>query len=196
MAPAGPALYVPVLQMPRNSGYYFLRARGDSGALAAAARAALAEIDAEVPIYGVRTMADVARDATARPRFAAQLLGGFAVVALLLAALGVYGVMAQSVAQRRREIGIRIALGARGRQVMWLLVRQGAAIAVAGVAAGLVLAFLASRVLSGLLYGVSVTDAATYAAVAALLFAVAVAACLAAARRAVSVDPAETLREG
>jgi ABC-type antimicrobial peptide transport system permease subunit len=147
-------------------------------------------------MFGVRSLPEVVRNATARPRFAAQLLSGFAVVALLLAALGVYGVMAQSVAHRRREIGIRMALGARGREVLLMVLRQGATIAVGGVLVGLALAFAASRALAGLVYGVSVSDGATYLAVALLLFVVAVGACLVAARRAVRVDPAETLREG
>jgi predicted permease len=194
LEPVTPALYVPLLQTTRSSRWVFVRAAGDPLLLAGALRAAVAGFDPELPIFSLQTLAQRARDATSSLRFAAQLLGGFAAVALLLAAVGVYGVMASSVAARRREIGIRMALGARAGTVLGMLLRQGALVAASGVAAGTLAALALSRVLAGLVFGVSVTDPLTHAAVAAGLLALALLSCAAAARRALVVDPAETLR--
>ena len=122
------------------------------------------------------------------------LLGIFAAVALLLASVGIYGVMSYSVEQRTREIGIRMALGAERSSVLRLIVGQGARLAAGGIVVGIAGAFALSRVMAGLLYGVSATDPLTYLALAAILAAVAVAACAVPARRAVLVDPAVALR--
>ena len=127
-------------------------------------------------------------------RLSLLLLGIFAAIALLLASVGIYGVMSYSVEQRTREIGIRMALGAERSSVLRLIVGQGARLAASGILVGIAGAFALSRVMAGLLYGVSATDPLTYLALAAVLAAVAVAACAVPARRALLVDPAVALR--
>jgi putative ABC transport system permease protein len=182
------------LQRPWLSSSFVVRTEGDPAALSAAAQKAVREVDASRAAAGVRTMELLLSDAVAQPRFYAQLLAAFACVALLLAAVGVYGVMSYTVTQRTHEIGIRIALGARGGDVVRMVVRQGMGLALGGVLAGLAGAFALTRVMSSLLYGVSATDALTFALVSLLLTAAALLACLIPARRATKVDPMEALR--
>jgi ABC-type antimicrobial peptide transport system permease subunit len=131
----------------------------------------------------------------AQPKFNALLLAGFAVVALLLAAIGIYGVLSYSVNQRTREIGVRMALGAERSDVLRLIVREGMKVALIGVAIGLVAALALGRFLSSLVFGVTVRDPATFAVVAVVLSAVAFAACVIPARRAARVDPIVALRD-
>jgi predicted permease len=152
-------------------------------------------LDPSLPIVKLQSMDDVFADAIGRPRLLAQLLGIFAGVALLLAAIGAYGVLSYMVTERRREIGIRMALGADRASVLRLVLRQGLAIAGAGVAAGLAMAFALNRVLGSLLFGVKPDDPLTLAGVAALIGAVALIACYLPAHSATRVDPMIVLRE-
>jgi putative ABC transport system permease protein len=152
------------------------------------------KVDPSIPVTRVRAMSEVLAVSLAEQRFNALLLGIFAGVALLLASVGLYGVLAFSVAQRTREIGIRVALGAQTRDVLRLVLRQGLTLSLLGVAAGICVAWATTRVLAGLLYGVAPTDIVTFAAVAFLLIIVALAACLVPARRALRVNPVVALR--
>ena len=175
-------------------GFVVLKSEGDPLQLSAPLRRLVQSIDPLQPIYSVQSMEQVVSSSVSDRRLNLLLLGIFAAVALLLASVGIYGVMSYSVEQRTREIGIRMALGAERLAVMRLIVGQGARLAVVGIAAGLAGAFALSRVMAGLLYGVSATDPLTYVALAAVLAAVAVGACAVPARRAVRVDPAVALR--
>jgi putative ABC transport system permease protein len=187
-------IYDCYLQRPWLSSSFVLRTEGDPAALAPAAQRAVREVDASRAASGVKTMEQLLSESVAQPRFYAQLLTGFACVALLLAAVGVYGVMSYAVTQRTHEIGIRMALGARGGDVLRMVVGEGMALALAGVGLGLAAAFALTRVMSSLLYGVSATDAGVFALVSVLLTAVALLACLVPARRATKVDPMVALR--
>lgn len=157
-------------------------------------RATLAAMDADLPMYRVRTAEQLTKDAVAQPRAYALLLSLFASVAVVLAAIGIYGVLTHAVSQRTREIGIRLALGAKRGEVIAMVVRQAAVLAMAGLGAGLALAVFASSSLGRLLFGVTPTDAATYAAVTVGLFLIALLASYVPARRASRVDPMTALR--
>ena len=163
-------------------------------AAARALREAVWRIDAELPLANVSTMHDVLRNAVARPRFLALLLSLFSALALLLACVGVYGVVAYGVAQRTREMGIRVALGAQPREILTLVMREGVAPAGIGIALGIVGALFATRLAESLLFGVTPSDPATYVAVAAALTLAALLASWVPARRATRVDALESLR--
>jgi predicted permease len=171
-----------------------VRTDGEMEPLLAAARREIQSIDPELPVAGVKTLEGALDEAMAHRRFSLVVLGLFAAVALLLAAVGVYGVMSYGVVQRTREIGVRMALGARQEDVLRLVVGDGARLALAGTAIGLFLAALLSRLLRGMLFGVSAFDPLSYAALTALLAAVALLASWLPARRAARVDPHEALR--
>jgi putative ABC transport system permease protein len=191
-----PAYYVSYLQTPTNGLSVVVRARAgtDAAALAPTLRAAVLEADKDQPLAEVRTMSGMLANSLARERFQMLLLSIFAGTALLLAAVGLFGVMSYTVAQRTHEIGIRMALGAQGRDVLRLIIGRGMALTLAGVGLGLVGAFALTRLMSGLLYGVSAHDPATFALVTALLVIVAFLSCYLPARRATKVDPMVALR--
>jgi putative ABC transport system permease protein len=157
-------------------------------------RSALAEIDPNQPLVKVRSMEENMSASVAQPRFRTWLIGIFAALALLLAAVGVYGVMSYTVTQRTSEIGIRVTLGAQSTDVFRSIVGEGARIALFGVAAGVIAALALTRLLRTFLYGISIFDPATFLAVAFVLTLVSVAACYVPARRATRVDPIVALR--
>ena len=171
-----------------------VRSAVDPASLTSAVRAAVATIDKDQPIFDVYTMQQLVDDSISTRRLTLVLLGIFSALALILAAIGIYGVMAYTVALRTQEIGIRMALGAQQKDVLRLVLGQGARIAFFGVAIGLAVAAALARLLSNLLFSVSASDPLTFAAVAVLLVAVALLACYIPARRALRVDPIIALR--
>jgi putative ABC transport system permease protein len=192
---AEPEFYVPFGQATQRRMDLVVRAgAGDPVALTTSLRGAVAELDKDQLVWQTRTLDQLVSASVAGRRFNMTLLGLFAGVAMLLAALGLYGVMAYTVTRRTHEIGVRMALGARGSDVLRMVVGQGMKLAGAGVLLGLAAAFALTRVLASLLYGVSTTDPLTYAGLAALLASVAFLASYLPARRATKVDPMEALR--
>jgi putative ABC transport system permease protein len=192
--PARLEVYYPYRQQPRSDMNLVVRSAVDPASLTSAIRAAVAAIDKDQPIFEVHTMQQLVDDSISTRRLTLVLLGIFSALALILAAIGIYGVMAYSVALRTQEIGIRVALGAQQQDVLRLILGQGARIAFFGVAIGLAAAAALARLLSSLLFSVSANDPLTFAAVAALLVAVALLACYIPARRALRVDPIIALR--
>jgi ABC-type antimicrobial peptide transport system permease subunit len=178
---------------PRNMTL-IVRADGDPLSLVGPIRSEVRRLDPNLPLANVRTMAQVVDASLATPRLTSSLISLFAAVALVLAAVGVSGVLAYLVSRRRREIGIRLALGASRANVLNLILRRGLLTAGIGIVAGLVAALLLSRLMEGLLYGVPARDPATFAGAALLLLAVALAASAVPALRASRVDPLEALR--
>jgi len=193
-APPLPQLYLPHAQNPLREMSLIVRTAGDPLSTAAAVRGSVWTIDRNLPVYEVATMKQLFFDDLAGVRIIVELLGAFAALALILAAVGIYGVMSYSVAQRTNEIGIRLALGAQARDVLRLIVRQGMKLVIVGVMIGLIGALALTRVMNSLLYGVSATDPITFTGVAATLAAVALLACWIPARRATKVDPMVALR--
>jgi putative ABC transport system permease protein len=190
-----PEVYLHLPQCPATGSFtLLLRTRGEALSLTGLARAAVTKLDRNVPLSQVRTYDDYFAQTLAEPRFNTLLLGLFAGLALLLTAIGLYGVLAYSVSQRTAEIGIRMALGARGADVLALVLRQGMTLALIGVTVGLLVARAGTRLLSNLLYDVSATDPLTFTLVALLLLFVALLACWIPARRATRVDPLIALR--
>ncbi|HLM99195.1 MAG TPA: ABC transporter permease [Bryobacteraceae bacterium] len=187
-------VYLPYWDRARSNASLVVRTAMDSRAIAAAVRAEIWKIDPEVPVPAMRTMDQVVSDSVGQRRFQMSLLASFAAGALLLASLGIYGVVSYSVSRRRNEIGIRIALGARGGDVYRMVLRQGLAPVALGLIAGVAVALAAGRILSSLLFQVSPTDPFTIGAVTILLAAVAVVACSVPAVRAMRVEPMKALR--
>ncbi|HEY0380185.1 MAG TPA: ABC transporter permease [Pyrinomonadaceae bacterium] len=190
-----PEYYVPYEQTDVDRLTVVARtASGNPANVAGALRGVVAAMDKEQPVYNIRPMTQLLDESVARRRFNMMLLGGFALLALLLASIGIYGVISYSVAQRTREIGIRIALGAQLSDVIKLILKQGLALALAGLAAGLLVAYFVTKLMSSLLFGVGATDPVTFASVALILLFVALLACYIPARRAANVDPNVALR--
>jgi putative ABC transport system permease protein len=187
------AMYVPLPQFPPPDLNLVVRTAAPLQ-LAAAIQDMVISLDKDEAISVVRSMDDVVAASVSQPRFSAQLLGLFATLALILAAVGIYGLIAYTVSQRTHEIGIRMALGATRADVLRMVLARGLRLALAGTAIGLVGALALTRLLRGMLFGVSATDPVTFAAVTALLIGVSLAACLVPARRAMRVDPMIALR--
>jgi predicted permease len=191
---AQPLVYVPHSQDSYRSMVLVVRTAADAAAVTPAIRGLVREIDAGLALGQVRTMDEAFATSVASHRFGATLLTVFSAVALLLASIGLYGVISYAVAQRSREFGIRLALGARRRDISGLVLREGIALAVAGAAVGLVGALLASRTMAALLYGIQPTDHPTYGAVLALILGVATLASWLPAHRASRTDPMQVIR--
>jgi predicted permease len=187
-------VYLPFPQRPWASMNLILRTAGDPRNWTGAARAAVAAVDRDQPVTAVNTMEEVLAASTAQQRFSVFLLGVFSVTALVLAAVGLYGAIAYSVAERTQEMGIRIALGADTGDILRMIVGQGLALALAGLVIGAVAALALTRLMSGLLFQVSAADPASFAAGALLFAVVAALASYLPARRATRVDPTEALR--
>jgi putative ABC transport system permease protein len=188
------AIYEPYAQGPVSEMTLVLRATSDPAAIVGAAKAAFHAVDPAQPVASIRTMQEVLSDAVAPRRFPLVLIVVFAGVALVLALLGLSGVIAYSVSQRTHEIGVRLALGARRSDVVRMIVRQGARLVLVGIGTGVVASLLLTRLATKLLFGVSATDPATFAAVPLLLAGAALLASWLPARRAAKVDPMSALR--
>jgi len=187
-------VYYPHAQQPSNL-YIVARTSGDPGSLASSMVRAAHALDRDVPVYDVRTMDDRMYDSLARQRFATTMLGAFAVFAMILAAIGVYGAISYLVTQGAHDIGVRIALGASRGNILKMVVRRGMGLAGAGIACGLIGAAALTQLMASLLFGVSAHDAAAFTAAPVFLAVVALAACYVPARRATRVDPMVALRE-
>jgi predicted permease len=190
----GPMMYVPFAQAPLYGGEVVVRSSLSASSVAAAIRQAVHSIDKDLPVTDVRSFPDALGQSISKERFRTFLLGSFSVLALVLAAVGIFGVISYSASQRTQEIGIRMALGAQPRDVLHLILGQGAKLALVGLGVGIVLALLLTRLMASLLYSVSATDPLTFGAAAIVLLGVAVTACYIPARRATRVDPVVALR--
>jgi putative ABC transport system permease protein len=189
-----PTVYYIHSHLDYSEMVFVLRAEHDPLALAAPARKVIQELDPELPVSQVRTMESVVRQTFARQQFSAVLLGGFSLASLLLAAIGIYGLLAYSVTQRTREIGVRVALGAEPGSIIRMVVASGARMVITGAAAGLAAALALSGLLKSLLFGIGPRDPLTFIAAPAIFVAVALAAAYVPARRAARVSPMEALR--
>jgi predicted permease len=189
-----PQIYLCAYQRPAKDLAIFVRGRLDTAAIPVQLREQVQSVDAELPVFGAQTLNDLVSASLSERRFSMEMVGLFALTALLLAGLGIYGVISYMVRERTHEIGIRLALGAQSANIMQMVLRQGLRLAVAGAAFGLVCALVVSHLMAGLLYGVRPTDPLTFVGVALLLIGVALLACYIPARRAIRVDPLVALR--
>jgi ABC-type antimicrobial peptide transport system permease subunit len=193
-SPPRPEIYQPLGQASFTSMAFVVRIDGDAAAVVPALRAAVARRDPMQPISRVSTMDEHITRALSRPHFMSTLIGAFAALALMLAVVGIYGVMAYAVVQRTREIAIRCALGARPADVMRMVLVKACWLAAGGVASGVAASIALSRILAGQLFGVAPTDPLTYSAVAALLIGVTLLAGAIPAARAARIDPTLAMR--
>ena len=191
-----PKIYRCLFQQPDKELAIFLRGRLDPARVPDQARVAVQSIDPEQPVFGATTLTDVVSGSLSQRRFSMEMVLLFALTALLLAGLGIYGTISYLASERTHEIGIRLALGAKRSEIMRMILRQGLELAIAGAAAGLVCALVVSHLMAGLLYGVSPNDPLTFVGLTIVLAAVALAACYIPARKAMKVDPMFALREG
>jgi putative ABC transport system permease protein len=191
---ADPEFYVPYRQSAQTDMVLVVRTKSDPSRLTSALRQAVLETDPSQPISKVTPMTELLADSLGTPRLAASLLAGFGAMAVLLAAVGIYGVVAFSVSRRTREIGVRIALGASARDVLSMVVREALLLAAIGVAVGIAGGLALTNVVQGMLFGVAATDPATYAAASLALIAVAALAAYVPARRAAGLSPSMALR--
>ncbi|HSE25096.1 MAG TPA: FtsX-like permease family protein, partial [Pyrinomonadaceae bacterium] len=193
-----PELYLQAKQVSQfglsTNMNFVVRTNGNPDSIAAGIRSAVREVDSSLPVYNLRSMAEVVSRSMVQPRFLSLLLAVFSGIALFLAAIGIYGVMAYSVAQRTQEIGVRMALGAQRLHVLRLVFGQGLLMLGLGTVIGVVGAFALTRLMSTLLFEVTATDPLTYVAVVGILTFVALLACYIPARRATKVDPLTALR--
>ena len=193
--PTRPEIYIPVRQQTAwNQLFVLVRSDSSPAGLLPAVRQTVTSLDPEQPVYLTQTMEEVLATAAFQQRVSALLLGIFATVALVLAAIGIYGVMSYAVSARTQEMGVRLAIGAQRRDVMWLVLGHVLKLAAIGLAIGMVVLVLGGSALEGLLFGVRAADPITMIVVAVLLTAVAVVAAWAPAWRAARVDPIEALR--
>jgi len=186
--------YFPFWQVPTTAMAVIMKASGDPNQLIASAREQVKQVDPDQPIYNIKTMDEIRAESVAGERLNLTLFSIFAGIALLLAIVGIYGVMSYTVTQRTHEIGIRMAIGAQQRDVFKMIMGQGMMLALIGIVIGLVGAFALTRLMSTMLFGVTATDPATFAAIAILLTLVALLACYLPGRRATKVDPVISLR--
>jgi putative ABC transport system permease protein len=193
-APVRPETYIPIAQSPDTRMTLVVRTAGDPVGAAAEIKSLVRSLDPSVAVQALQPLDAVVAEMTAQRRLNTLLLGGFAIIAVLLAAVGLYGVMAYSVEQRTRELGVRLALGASGGGLLRLIVGEGLRLVVIGLVIGLAGAAASSRLLARLLYHVTATDPATFVTIAIATLAVAVAACIVPALRAWHVDPITALR--
>jgi predicted permease len=193
-APPAAEMYVNYVQNPPVAPFIVLRAENDPAALAERVRAEARRFDATLAIYDIRTMAQIRAESVAERRFLLLLIGAFGTLALTLAAVGVYGVMALVVSERTQEMGVRLALGAPPAAVLSMIVKHAATLAALGVAAGVLVAMLLTPLITSQLFGISALDPITFGVVSGLLVAVATLAALVPARRAMRVDPLQALR--
>jgi putative ABC transport system permease protein len=204
-SPAGPHTYTPYLQVADNTLvmptwdelrtlHLAMRTQSDPAAVVSAVRATIASLDSQIAVADVKTMQANVQESIAPQRFNLFLLGLFAALAVFLAAVGVYGVLSYSVTQRTREIGVRVAMGAQRSSILAMTIREGMQLTFVGAAIGLGGALLLTRLMAGLLYGVTARDPLTFVAVIAVMSLVSLAACYLPARRATRVDPLVALR--
>jgi putative ABC transport system permease protein len=190
-----PTVYYPHTHLVYTAMVFVVRTDRNALSLTEPARRVIQSLDATQPIAEPQTMEEIVAQTFSRQRFSAFLLSGFSLASLLLAAVGIYGVLAYSVTERTREIGVRVALGARPGQIVGMMVGSGARLVAAGTAAGIAGALALSGLLRGLLFGIGPRDAATYVAVPLLLIAVALASAYIPARRASRLEPMDALRD-
>jgi putative ABC transport system permease protein len=191
---SAPQIYLSLYQRHPKDLAIFVRGRLDAAATPVELRREVQAVNPELPVFGAQTLSDALSASLSERRFSMEIIGLFALTALLLAGLGIYGVISYLVSERTHEIGIRLALGAQRSDILRMVVRQGLGLAIGGAGVGLVCALIVSHLMAGLLYGVRPTDPVTFVGVALLLIGVALLACYIPARRAIRVDPLVALR--